>query len=426
MSNVPLNRRRFLQGIGGSCLALPLLEANSPQDKFLPPKRITATGIFYGLHPQHFHPEQIGANFHAPVLLQPLEPFRKEYTVFSGLDHNLSGGHNATKYFLSGIPVTEARGYSEGNISIDQKAAQFVGGKTRFSSLVLDAHSGSEHTLSWTRNANVVQSIRSLEQLYKMLFRRDNASTRKDVDRALTDKQSILDLARDQAQSFKKGLGKTDSEKLEQYFTSVRDLEKRIEQSKLWLDKDKPITKFSLPSSADALTLKDRTPLFYDLMVLALQTDSTRVITFSFTELGKQSGGLKGVNRGYHTLSHHGQVKDAIDELTIIEKFHAAQFARFLTKLKAVKEPNGQTLLDNTMALFGSGMSNANSHSNRDLPVVLAGGGFQHGEHKHYARNGRHSTPLCNLYLSMLQNFGLEIDRFNTSSGSLTGFGISG
>ena len=122
------------------------------------------------------------------MLLQPLEPFRKEYTVFSGLDHNLSGGHNATKYFLSGIPVTEARGYSEGNISIDQKAAQFVGGKTRFSSLVLDAHSGSEHTLSWTRNANAVQSIRSLEQLYKMLFRRDNASTRKDLDRALTDK----------------------------------------------------------------------------------------------------------------------------------------------------------------------------------------------------------------------------------------------
>ena len=157
-------------------------------------------------------------------------------------------------------------------------------------------------------------------------------------------------------------------------------------------------------------------------MTLALQTDSTRVITLAFTNLGKDNGGLPGVSHGYHTLSHHGQVKESIAELSIIETFHIAQFSRFLGKLKGIKEPGGQTLLDNTMALLGSGMSNANSHSNRDLPVVLAGGGFRHGEHKHYARKGRHSTPLCNLYLSMLQNFGLELDRFNTSNGTLTGF----
>ena len=420
-----LHRRRFLQGLGGSFLALPLLEADSPRGGFVPPRRITATGIFYGLVPQHFHPAKTGAGFEAPVLLQPLEPFRKEYTVFSGLDHNLSGGHNATKYFLSGIPVTQARAYDEGNISLDQKAAQFVGGQTRFPSLVLDAHSGNEHTLSWTRNANTVQSVRSLDQLYQMLFRKDTGAIRNQAERTLADRESILDLARDQAQAFQKGLGKADSEKLDQYFTSVRDLEVRIEQSRLWLDKDKPSTDFALPRTADSLTLKDRTPLFYDLMVLALQTDSTRAITLAFTELGKQSGGLTGVTRGYHTLSHHGQVQDAIDELTLIEQFHASQFARFLGKLKAVREPNGQTLLDNTMALFGSGMSNANSHSNRDLPVVLAGGGFQHGEHKHYARHGRQSTPLCNLYLSMLQNFGLEIDRFNTSTGTLADFQTS-
>ncbi len=412
--------------MGGSLLALPLLEANSASGGAVSPKRITAAGIFYGLVPQHFHPEQTGQGFDAPLLLRPLEPFRKDYTVFSGLDHNLSGGHNATKFFLTGIPVTQSKGYAESNISVDQKAAQFTGGNTRFPSLVLDAGKGKEHTLSWTRNGNSVQPVRGLEKLYGMLFRKESASSRNQAERDLTDKRSILDLSRDQATGFQKGLGKEDKEKLDQYFTSVREFENRIEQSRLWLNKEKPDTGYALPRKVDSLTLKDRTPFLYDLMTLALQTDSTRVITLAFTDLGKENGGLPGVNSGYHTLSHHGQVREAIDELSIIETFHATQFSRFLGKLKEIKEPSGQTLLDNTMALFGSGMSNANSHSNRDLPVVLAGGGFKHGEHRHFARKGKHSTPLCNLYLSMLQNFGLEIDRFNTSSGTLTGFETRG
>ena len=417
-----IHRRRFIQGLGGSFLALPLLEVNSASGTLAPPKRITASGIFYGLVPRHFHPEQTGPHYKAPLLLRPLAPFRKDYTVFSGLDHNLSGGHNATKFFLSGIPATQAKGFSEANISVDQKAAQSVGTKTRFPSLTLDAGKGKEHTLSWTRNGNSVQPVRSLEQLFRMLFRKENRNTREQAQRDLEDKRSILDLAGDQAQSFQRGLGQNDKQKLDQYFTSVRELENRIEQSRLWLDKEKPGTDYDLPRAVDSLTLKDRTPFYYDLMTLALQTDSTRVITLSFTELGKDNGGLPGVGKGYHTLSHHGQVQETIEELSIIESFHTNQFARFLGKLKEIREPNGDSLLDSTMALFGSGMSNANSHSNRDLPIVLAGGGFKHGEHRHYARRGRHSTPLCNLYLSMLQNFGLEIDRFNTSAGTLTDF----
>ena len=250
---------------------------------------------------------------------------------------------------------------------MDQKAANFVGGQTRYPSLTLDSDRGSEHTLSWTRNGNNIQPIRSLEKLYQKLFRKDNPASRRQAEKDLVDKRSILDLAKSQANSFSKGLGKEDSDKLDQYFTSVREFEKRIEQSTLWLDRDKPETKYSLPSRSDSFTLKDKTPLFYDLMALALQTDSTRVISIAFTDLGKENGGLSGVSRGYHTLSHHGQVQDAIDELSIIEKFHVEQYSRFLGKLKEVKETNGKTLLDNTMALLGSGMSNANSHSNRDL-----------------------------------------------------------
>jgi len=414
-------RRRFLQGFGGSLLALPLLEANSASGTFASPKRITATGIFYGFVPQNFHPQQTGRNFQSPLLLKPLESHRNDYSVFSGLDHNLSGGHNATKFFLSGIPTNQSKGFAEANISIDQKAANFVGGQTRYSSLSLDSDRGNEHTLSWTRNGNNVQPIRSLEKLYRMLFRKENLQTRNQAERQLEDRKSILDLAKFQADQFKKGLGQSDADKLDQYFTSVREFERRIEQSSLWLDKEKPKTDYALPRGADSLTLKERTPLFYDLMTLALQTDSTRVISLAFTNLGKENGGLSGVNQGYHTLSHHGQVQAAIDELSIIESFHVAQFSRFLGKLKQVVEPNGKSLLDSTMTLLGSGMSNANSHSNRDLPVLLAGGGFKHGQHLYFARSGKQSTPLCNLYLSMLQNFGLEVDHFNTSSGTLTG-----
>ena len=159
--------------MSGASLALPILEVAAAAAPVIP-KRITATGIFYGLVPQHFHPAEEGSNFHAPRLLKLLEPFRKDYTVFSGLDHNLGGGHNATKFFLTGIPSAQSKGYAEANVSIDQKAAMQVGGKTRVPSLTLDVEGGSEHTLSWTRNGTPVQPVRSLSRLYQMLFRKDD------------------------------------------------------------------------------------------------------------------------------------------------------------------------------------------------------------------------------------------------------------
>ena len=428
MMNRPLKavgRRRFLQGAGGSLLALPLLESTAADSGAVSPKRMTATGIFYGLMPHYFHPEKVGRDYEMTRLLEPLASHRDDFTVFSGLDHNLGGGHNSTKYFLSGIPVTQSKGYAEANISVDQKAARLVGGDTRYPSLVLGCDTGQEHTLSWSRNGNALPMIEQAERLYGLLFRKENAQSLTRIEKEFENKQSILDLVRDQSKSFEKGLGASDKEKLDQYYTSVRELEGRIEQSAQWLNREKPPTNYKLPQGVDDLTLYDKTPFFYDLMVLALQTDSTRVISLSFTELGKEGGGIPGVSSGYHSLSHHGQVEEVMDELAIVERFHTAQFSRFLDKLKEVKEPNGQSLLDSTMALFGSGMSNGNSHSLRDLPVVLAGGGFKHGEHKHYARKGRTSLSLCNLYLTMLQNFGLEIDQFNNSSGTLTGLELA-
>lgn len=415
------SRRRFLRGLGGSVLALPLLESFAePGKKNSPPMRMVAGGVFYGLVPQHFHPKEVGKNYQAPRLLQPMERHREHYTVFSGLDHNLGGAHTATKYFLSGIPIPQAPGFTEGNISVDQKAANHVGSQTRFPSLVLDCESGSNNHISWTKNASQVRPVTQIEQLYSLLFSDKTGEALAMEEGNLASRQSVLDLVRDQASTFKKKIGKADLEKLDQYFTSVRELEKKIDQSKLWLDRPKPKTDYQLALGVDALPFSEKTPLFYDLMALALQTDSTRVITLSFMELGPNSGGLPGVDTGYHTLSHHGQVPAVIEELSIIEDHHLKHFARFLDKLREIKEPNGKSLLDHTMALFGCGMSNANSHSNRDLPVLLAGGGFDHGQHRHYAREKGKSVPLCNLYLTMLQRFGLELDRFNTSSGTLS------
>ncbi|MFT5131088.1 MAG: hypothetical protein ACI8W8_004723, partial [Rhodothermales bacterium] len=174
------------------------------------------------------------------------------------------------------------------------------------------------------------------------------------------------------------------------------------------------------PRDAVRLDFVDRVPLYYDLMALALQTDSTRVITFEISDIGANSGGLP-ITKGYHQLTHHGKVPSYLDELLVIERFHSIQFARFLDQLAAIPEPNGKTLLDNSMALLGSGMGNASSHSNRDLPLLLAGGGFRHGQHLRFDRE----TPAANLFVSMLQRFGLETDQFNLATGTLTGLDLA-
>jgi hypothetical protein len=415
-----LDRRTFLRGAGGAMMALPLLEATAA-DPASPPKRMVAAGVFYGMMPDMFFPDKVGRDYDMPRLLKPMAPHRDDFTVFSGLDHNLSGGHETTKYFLCGIPQNQARAYEHANISVDQRAAIHVGAATRYPALALGCEVGNSNYMSWTRHGSQVRPVKDPQRLFDLLFREQSATALKQQQRRMGERESILDLVSDQAKSFERGLGKGDKEKLDQYYTSVRELELKVEQSRLWLNREKPKSDYKLPHTTSAMTLAEKTPYFYDLMVLALQTDSTRCLTLSFSGLGKDHGGLSGVNRDYHTLSHHGKERSAINELAIIETFYMQQFADFVGKLKAVREPNGETLLDNTMALFGSGMSNGNSHSNRDLPVVLAGGGFKHGEHKHYARNGRRSSPLCNLYLSMLQQFGMEIDTFNTSTGTLTG-----
>ena len=424
----PLNRRRMLRGTG-AVIALPFLEslsfsshANASESTAdngtnAAPMRMVCIGLEYGLYPTDFFPQRTGRDYELPRLLSPLDGLKSDFTVFSGLDHpGISGGHQATHTFLSGIRSSQANQYPEGNITVDQKAAEHVGAQTRYQSMQLGLGGGG---VSWSRNGVEIPTIDRLQTMFDALFQETPQSKRTRQAGTFAVNRSILDVVGEDAAALKQRVSAGDSTKLDEYFTSIREVEKRLEQSAAWLNKPKARTNFKLPKTPPT-SFTEEVALFYDLMKLALQTDSTRVISMAIHGW-KGDSGLTGVTKGYHDLSHHGRDEAKLNQLGIIERFHTAQLARFLGSLKETQAAEDASLLDRTMVLFGSGLGNASSHSNRNLPLLLAGGGFQHGEHKEYSADWRRKTPACNLYLSMLQRFGVESDRFGTSTGTLEG-----
>jgi hypothetical protein len=427
LSPTAMTRRHILRGAGVG-FALPLLEslglrAADPRAAVvsLPgkvtgsPQRMVCVGNLLGFYPQAFFPTETGANYTLPQSIEALEPHRKNLTLYSGLDHGVKGGHFAMSSFLSGVRTADAKAMPEGNITLDQRAAESVGGATRFSSLTLGSESGIHGgcLMSWTRSGTRVPPISTPRELFRKLFVSEGAAdVAASLDR-LELKGSILDVVQDDAKALQRQLDKQDKEKLEEYFTSVRDVEKQIELRREWANIPKPKAEMKEPQNKDFVS---DLPIMYDLMALALQTDSTRIATLEIGgDFEANSFGLKG---GYHGLSHHGQRPEAIQGLIQMERYQVEQFARFLAKLASIQDGAG-SLLDHSMVLFGSGMGNANSHTNSNLPIVLAGGGFKHGEHKSYTNKGPERQPLCNLYLTLLQRFGVEVDSFGTSTGTL-------
>lgn len=427
----PVNRRHFLRAAGVT-LALPLLESLNGRVfgagsavGTLPgqpvggrrPLRLVCIGNMLGFYPPAFFPQNTGRNYDLPVDLESLKPHQNDFTLFSGLDHGIKGGHFAIHAFLSGVRTADAKGMPEGNITIDQRAAETIGGATRFPSLAVGSEDGIHGgcLMSWTRSGTRVPPISTPRELFRKLFVSDSAADIASAQDRFDLKGSILDAVRGDAKSLERQLGRRDKEKLDEYFTSVRDVEKQIELRRQWASVPKPDPKMAEPQNKDFVS---DLPVMYDLIALALQTDSTRIATFEIGgDFEAAAFGLKG---GYHGLSHHGMRQEAIDALIIMERYQVEQFARFLAKLKSIEDGDG-TLLDHSMVLFGSGMGNANSHTNNNLPVILAGGGFKHGEHKAYPAKGLGRQPLCNLFVTMLQRFGVEVDKFGTSTGTLTG-----
>lgn len=408
-----LDRRTLLRG-AGIALTLPFLESRLPRTAVAAtnqngsPRRLVCVGNHLGFYPGNFFPQAAGKDFVPTSTLKPLDTHRDDLTVFSHLDHGLNGGHKAVQGFLTSIKKEEAAGFPEKNISLDQAAAEHVGSSTRFPSINTGIDGGTD--MCWSRAGVHVPPINNPATLFRGLFVNSAKSEREAERTRLKHRASVLDALRDSASALDRTLNAADRDKLDQYLTSVRDVERRLQMSKAWLDRPKPKSPIDEILDEERQHI-DEVALLYDLMALALQTDSTRVATLE-TGLGFRTAELD--LGSYHGLSHHSKSEDRIGQLQVVEAFLTKKLSDFISRLKEAQ------IFDNTMIVFGSGMSDGSTHSNRNLPVLLAGGGFKHQGHVVCPTEQHKRVPLSNLWLSVLQWFGSEQDRFGRSTGTFS------
>ena len=418
--SMTLTRRHFLRATG-VMLALPMLDALLPRvlagDKaVLTPRRMVSICTPLGVHPEFFFPEKAGKDYELSPYLEPLKEFRNDFTVISGLAHpDVGSSHDSIFSFLTGAPHPEVRAGFRNTISLDQFAAEHIGGLTRVPSLSLSAEGFG---LSWTQSGALVPPDLYPAAVFARLFLEGRPDEVQAQAQRLRDGQSILDTVREQAKTLSPKLGVRDREKVDEYFTSVRELERRMVTAEEWSKKPKPKVDAKQPqNNMNSADLIGKTRLLFDLTHLALQTDSTRLV--SMLLLGTSLvPPIAGVSLGHHDLSHHGQDASKIEQLKKVELEKMKLVYELLEKLKKTEE-QGETLLDRTMIFFSSNLGNASNHSTRNLPVLFAGGGFKHGQH--LAFDPKNGPPLSNLYVSMLQRLGIETDKFASSTGTLTG-----
>lgn len=415
-----IKRRQFLRA-GGVAIGLPLLDSLLPRlrggEKPAPaPRRMVCICTPLGVHPPYFFPQKAGRDYEMPAYLEPLEKLRNDFTVISGLSHpEVGSSHDSIYSFLTAAPHPEIRGGFRNSISLDQLAAEHIGGQTRFSSLSLSAEGFG---LSWTRSGALVPPDLWPAAIFARLFLDGRPDQVAAEARRLSNGQSILDLVGAQSKQLQPVLGVRDREKLDEYFTSVRELEQRMVTAEQWSKRPKPKVQAHPPqNNMNSADLIGKNRLMFDLIHLALQTDSTRLITMLLLGTSLVPP-IPGVSLGHHDLSHHGQDPKKIEQLKAVEIEKMKTVAELLTKLQNTEE-QGETLLDRTMVFFSSNLGNAANHSTKNLPVLFAGGGFRHGQH--LAFDPSRSPPLSNLYVSMLNRLGIETDRFGSSTGTLMG-----
>jgi hypothetical protein len=436
-----LSRRTFLRG-AGVVIALPFFESLVPAraaSAVPPPRRAAFLYFPNGVWPDAWIPKKTGSDFELPFSLTPLEKLKQDVVVLSGLDKAQSrggDGHYAkTANFLTGLHVQKTIGkdINVGGVSVDQVIAQKFGDQTPLPSLELSIDpviSGTDSVVGYTRLYGSYISWRSAgaplakeinpRMVYERLFGAKGASARgRDDDR------SLLDLTLEDARQLRGRLGRDDLFKLDEYLDAIRGVERRLEFA------SKPDPRPYKPAVAAETSTppapgiphehREHVKLMLDLMVLAFWSDSTRVITFMFANdvSNKNFSFVEGVRGSHHDMSHHSKDPKKIEQYQRINRWHVEQFAYLLGKLKAIRESEG-TLLDNAMVMFGSSLSDGNRHDPNNLPILLggrAGGTLQLGRHIASPKN----TPLCNLYVSMLQQMDLPVRSFGDSTGSLAG-----
>lgn len=425
-----MNRRRFILKSLGASLALPALPSllasavggsstvQTAKGAGAGARRFVAVGNLLGYQVKHLFPATTGTAYEQTTLLKPLWDVRKHMTVYRGLDHGIKGGHFAVHSFLSGVLNSEAQNRPLGNVSIDQFIADEIGHQTRFPSLTVGSEGGIHGgcQIAWTKSGVRVPPITGPAELFDRLFVSDSPERQARRNQENRLQASILDTVLGEANSLSRRVNREDKDKLDEYFTSIRDVEKRLELRQRWASLPKPKPPFDRPANKNKV---EDLPMLYELIALALQTDSTRIATLEIG--GDFLPQNLGIDKGYHGLSHHGNDEAAIKHLITLETYQIEQFGKFLARLARL-EDGERTLLDSTAVLFGSGIGDANTHKNSDLPILLAGGGYRHGEFKQLPATGPNKVPLCNLFVDLAQRMGVEAETFGSSTGR---FGIA-
>src|SRR5688572_13422680 len=420
-----MNRRRFILKSLGATLALPALPSlmasavggnsavQTARGAGTGARRFVAVGNLLGYQVKQLFPETTGTAYEQTTLLKPLWENRKHMTVYRGLDHGIKGGHFAVHSFLSGVLNSEAQNRPGGNVSIDQFIADEIGFQTRFPSLTVGSEGGIHGgcQIAWTKSGVRVPPITGPAELFDRLFVSDSPERQDHRNQENRLQASILDTVLGDANRLSKRVNREDKDKLDEYFTSIRDVEKRLELRQRWASLPKPQPPFDRPSNKNKV---EDLPMLYELIALALQTDSTRIATLEIG--GDFLPQNLGIDKSYHGLSHHGNDEAAIKHLITLETYQVEHFGKFLTRLSKMDDGE-RTLLDSTAVIFGSGIGDANTHKNTDLPIILAGGGYRHGEFKKVPSSGPNKVPLCNLFVDIAQRMGVEADSFGTSTG---------
>lgn len=411
-----LSRRAMLRG-AGITLGLPLLEAMTPAlaavKESKQAKRFVGVSMSLGLHNPNLVPEGAGREYKPSRYLKSIQDLRNDFTIVSGSSHpGVTGGHTAEGSIYSACP--NARGATSRNtISLDQLMAKQLGHETRFPSLVLNTN--SQTSPSYTENGSMIPAENNAMRLFTRLFVNDNPAEQERQAELIRSGRSVMDIVGAEAKSLQRELGAGDRDKLDAWFTSVRDLEQRLALNEAWTHKPKPKVSLQPPTKIPRDNEVAVDGIFLDIIHMALATDSTRFVTLHIT--GNSVQGIEGVNESYHGLSHHGMDEEKLAQLAIVEQGVINQWGGFLRKLKTDK------LLDETMVLLTSNLGNASAHDNKNMPVLFAGGGFKHGQH--LAFDQKNNYPLPNLYLSALHRLGLQDEKFATSTTEMDGLAVA-
>ena len=414
----PIKRRTLLKA-SGIAIGLPLLESMSPAIAGDPPspQRMVLICNTLGLHPPSLFPKTSGREYETTEYLKLLEQHRERLTLFSGLSHPDQSGkqpHDTELTWLTSARNPGLGGFKN-SISIDQYAAHSLGYVTRFPSISMSTH--TRKSQSYTRNGVMIPADDKPSTLFSKLFLTGSPNEVRAKRQSLADGRSILDSVADQAKSIRSTSSVDDRRQLDEYFASIRAAEAELAEVDAWLDRPKPNVDVEAPRDVlDSADLIGRTRALLQLIPLILRTDSSRIISVVIQDHGNVPK-IQGVSVEHHNLSHHGQDPKKIQQLKIIEKQILECYADLLTELSTVSE-SGDSLLDRTSVLFGSNLGNANAHDPSNLPILLAGGGYEHGSY--VAHDASRNTPLCNLFVNLLNHLGIETNKFGTSTGTLT------